>query len=246
MEQKIKCLIVDDEPFARDLMISYVEKIPYLELVAFCENAFDATDILQQQPVDLLFTDIQMPKINGIEMIRSLPNPPLVIFATAFPDYAIDGFELDVIDYLVKPFPFERFLKAVNKARNNILQKRQEPVKGALAQQTAHFFVKDGYKLSKILFDDIYYIEGMKDYVKIVTKQKNVVTYMRMKNIEASLPADLFIRIHKSYIVQTNAIRSIMGNTAELINNESIIISKQYKQELNKRLGISNYGGDEE
>jgi DNA-binding LytR/AlgR family response regulator len=226
-------------------MMTYIEKVPYLELVAFCENAFDATDILQQQPIDLLFTDIQMPKINGIEMIRSLPNPPLVIFATAFPDYAIEGFELDVVDYLVKPFAFERFLKAVNKARNNILQKKQEPAR-TQAQPVSHFFVKDGYKLSKILFDDIYYIEGMKDYVKIVTKQKNVVTYMRMKNIEASLPSNLFVRIHKSYIVQTSAIRSIMGNTAELINNESIIISKQYKQELNKRLGISSFGNDEE
>ncbi|PSL49406.1 LytTR family two component transcriptional regulator [Chitinophaga niastensis] len=241
MEQRIKCLVVDDEPFAREIMETYIARLPYLELVAFCENAFDATDILQQHTVDLLFSDIQMPRINGVEMIRSLPNPPLVVFATAFPEYAIEGFELDVVDYLVKPFPFDRFLKAVTKAKNILHQKKEESAK---QQAAAHLFVKDNFKLTKVLFDDIYYVEGMKDYVKLVTKQKNIVTYMRMKNLEAILPSDRFIRIHKSYIVQANAIKAIMGNSAELVNNESIIIAKQYKQQLNKILGIAGAGDE--
>ncbi|RBL92483.1 LytR/AlgR family response regulator transcription factor [Chitinophaga flava] len=241
MDQMITCLVVDDEPYARDLMENYISRIPYLQAVAFCEKAFDAIDVLQQQSVDLLFSDIQMPNINGIEMIRSLSNPPFVIFATASPDYAVDGFELDAVDYLVKPISFERFLKAVNKARGHIQQKRPQTIPAAPPAPPVanHLFVKDGYKLSKILFEDIYYIEGMKDYIKLVCKQKNVITYMRMKAIEDALPEDQFIRIHKSYIVRVQAIKSIIGNTAELINNESVIISKSCRADLNKRLGIS-------
>ncbi|WP_212002512.1 LytTR family DNA-binding domain-containing protein [Chitinophaga sp. HK235] len=241
MDQMITCLVVDDEPYARDLMENYISRIPYLQAVAFCEKAFDAIDVLQQQSVDLLFSDIQMPNINGIEMIRSLSNPPFVIFATASPDYAVDGFELDAVDYLVKPISFERFLKAVNKARGHIQQKRPQALPAAPPAPPVanHLFVKDGYKLSKILFEDIYYIEGMKDYIKLVCKQKNVITYMRMKAIEDALPEDQFIRIHKSYIVRVQAIKSIIGNTAELINNESVIISKSCRADLNKRLGIS-------
>ncbi|WP_143305127.1 LytR/AlgR family response regulator transcription factor [Chitinophaga vietnamensis] len=249
MDQNITCLVVDDEPYARDLMETYISRIPYLQPVAFCEKAFDAIDVLQQQPVDLLFSDIQMPNINGIEMIRSLSNPPFVIFATASPDYAIDGFELDAVDYLVKPISFERFLKAVNKAKNHIQQKKPQPAVVApkpVQPAPNHLFVKDGYKLSKILFEDIYYIEGMKDYIKLVCKQKNVITYMRMKAIEDALPEDQFIRIHKSYIVRVQAIKSIIGNMAELVNNESVVISKSCRADLNKRLGITGFQDTEE
>ncbi|MCW3462841.1 LytR/AlgR family response regulator transcription factor [Chitinophaga nivalis] len=246
MEQVITCLVVDDEPYARDLMENYIARIPFLQPVAFCENAFDAIDVLQRQSVDLLFSDIQMPNINGIEMIRSLSNPPFVVFTTASPAYAITGFELDAVDYLVKPISFERFLKAVNKARSHIQQKKQQFVQEVVKQQPNHLFVKDGYKLSKVLFEDIYYVEGMKDYIKIVCKQKNIITYMRMKVIEDTLPPDQFVRIHKSYIVRIQAIRSIVGNSAELINNESVIISKSNRQDLIKLLGITNYNDGEE
>lgn len=253
MDQNITCLVVDDEPYARDLMETYISRIPYLQPVAFCEKAFDAIDVLQQQQVDLLFSDIQMPNINGIEMIRSLSNPPFVIFATASPEYAIDGFELDAVDYLVKPISFERFLKAVNKAKNHIQQKKAPAQLAAALTNNRpqppvvnHLFVKDGYKLSKILFDDIYYIEGMKDYIKLVCKQKNVITYMRMKAIEDALPDDQFIRIHKSYIVRVQAIKSIIGNMAELVNNESVVISKSCRADLNKRLGITGFQDNED
>ena len=176
MDQVITCLVVDDEPFARDLMENYIGRVPYLQPVAFCENAFEAIDELQRQPVDLLFSDIQMPNINGIEMIRSLSNPPFVIFTTASKEHAIAGFELDAVDYLVKPISFERFLKAVNKARGHISQRWGQTVAPEAAKPKTipsnHLFVKDNNKLSKILFDDIFYVEGMKDYIKIVCRDK--------------------------------------------------------------------------
>ncbi|NSL90197.1 LytR/AlgR family response regulator transcription factor [Chitinophaga solisilvae] len=242
MEQKIRCLVVDDEPFARELMSTYISKIPHLELVQTCENAFDAIDVMQQEPIDLLFSDIQMPNINGVEMIRSLQHTPLVIFTTASPDYAVQGFELDVVDYLLKPFGFDRLLKAVNKAKVQLQQQKQPPPKEA----PTFMFVKDSQKLSKVIFDDIYYVEGMKDYIKIVTAQKTYIIYQRMKHMEDTLPSRQFIRVHKSYIVQLNAIRNIIGNTAELLNNHSIVISKQYKPELNRRLGITGDSQDDE
>ncbi|SEW31947.1 LytR/AlgR family response regulator transcription factor [Chitinophaga arvensicola] len=250
MDQVITCLVVDDEPFARDLMENYIGRVPYLQPVAFCENAFDAMNELQRQPVDLLFSDIQMPNINGIEMIRSLSNPPFVIFTTASKDHAIAGFELDAVDYLVKPISFERFLKAVNKARGHISQRLvpvvpAEPVRPKTSPAN-HLFVKDNNKLTKILFEDIYYVEGMKDYIKIVCREKNIITYMRMKAIEDILPPDQFMRIHKSYIVRLQSIKSIMGNTVEVVNGQSVIISKASRQELKRLLGIANYNDDEE
>ncbi|MBS0027592.1 LytR/AlgR family response regulator transcription factor [Chitinophaga sp. 22321] len=250
MDQVITCLVVDDEPFARDLMENYIGRVPYLQPVAFCENAFDAINELQRQPVDLLFSDIQMPNINGIEMIRSLSNPPFVIFTTASKEHAIAGFELDAVDYLVKPISFERFLKAVNKARNHIGQRWQQAPPAETVKPKAnpanHLFVKDNNKLTKILFDDIYYVEGMKDYIKIVCKEKNIITYMRMKVMEDVLPPDQFMRIHKSYIIRLQAIKSIMGNTVEVINGQTVIISKASRQDLKRLLGIANYNDDDE
>ncbi|NIG56948.1 LytTR family DNA-binding domain-containing protein [Chitinophaga sp. Cy-1792] len=246
MEQQIKCLVVDDEPFARELMSTYIAKVPQLELVGICENAWEAIDIMQQQPVDLLFSDIRMPNINGIEMIRSLSQMPLVIFTTASPDYAVQGYELDVVDYLMKPFGFERLLRAINKAKATLQQRRQNQVQVKDKPATTFMFVKDGQKLSKVVFDDIYYVEGMKDYIKIVTNQETHIIYQRMKHMEDMLPSKQFIRVHKSYIVRLNAIKNIIGNTAELVNSHSIIISKQYKSELNKRLGIATDASEEE
>ncbi|MBV7533804.1 LytTR family DNA-binding domain-containing protein [Chitinophaga sp. sic0106] len=242
MEQQIRCLVVDDEPFARELMTTYISKVPQLELVATCENALEALEILQQDSIDLLFSDIRMPNINGVEMIRSLSHIPLVIFTTASRDYAVEGYELDVVDYLMKPFGFDRLLKAINKAKA-ILQQRKQPAAAPGKEKSSpatYMFVKDGQKLSKVIFDDIYYVEGMKDYIKIVTARETHIIYQRMKHMEDLLPDNQFIRVHKSYIVQLNAIKNIIGNTAELINNHTIIISKQYKSELNKRLGITS------
>lgn len=242
--KKIKCIIVDDEPLSRELLESHIERIPFLELVKSCADAFDAIDILQTDTIELLITDIQMPRINGLELIKSLSNPPFLIFATAYSNYAIEGYDLNAVDFLLKPISFERFLKAINKAKKDIDQKAGEaaaatPTPASATQLPQHLFVKDGHKLSKILFEDILYIEGMKDYIKIVTKQKNVVTYMRMKSIEEVLPETQFVRIHKSYIIHLPAIKSVVGNSIELINNESIIISKQHKQMLIDRLNVA-------
>ncbi|WP_343673214.1 LytTR family DNA-binding domain-containing protein [Chitinophaga sp.] len=242
--KKIRCIIVDDEPLSRELLESHIERIPFLELVKSCADAFDAIDILQTDTIELLITDIQMPRINGLELIKSLSNPPFLIFATAFSNYAIEGYDLNAVDFLLKPISFERFLKAINKAKKDIDQKVGElaaaaPTPASQAQLPQHLFVKDGHKLSKILFEDILYIEGMKDYIKIVTKQKNVVTYMRMKSIEEVLPESQFVRIHKSYIIHLPSIKSVVGNSIELVNNESIIISKQYKQMLIDRLNVA-------
>jgi len=238
MSKKIKCIIVDDEPLSRELLENHIERIPFLELVKSCADAFDAIDVLQTDTVELLITDIQMPRINGLELIKSLSNPPFIIFATAFSNYAIEGYDLNAVDFLLKPISFERFLKAINKAKKDIDQKSGENTVVNNKQQVQHLFVKDGLRLSKILFEDILYVEGMKDYIKIVTKQKSIVTYMRMKSIEEVLPESQFIRIHKSYIIHIPAIKSVLGNSIELVNNESIIISKQHKQELIERLGI--------
>jgi len=238
MSKQIKCIIVDDEPLSRELLENHIERIPFLDLVKSCADAFDAIDVLQTETIELLITDIQMPRINGLELIKSLSNPPFIIFATAFSNYAIEGYDLNAVDFLLKPISFERFLKAINKAKKDIDQKSGENVAANNKQQVQHLFVKDGLRLSKILFEDILYVEGMKDYIKIVTKQKNIVTYMRMKSIEEVLPENQFIRIHKSYIIHIPAIKSVLGNSIELVNNESIIISKQHKQELIERLGI--------
>ncbi|HEY9261128.1 DNA-binding response regulator, partial [Chitinophaga sp.] len=169
-------------------------------------------------------------------------------------DHAIAGFELDAVDYLVKPISFERFLKAVNKVRNHIQQRQQqqqqqsiniEPVKPKVSPSN-HLFVKDNNKLTKILFDDIYYVEGMKDYIKIVCKDKSIITYMRMKVMEDVLPADQFMRIHKSYIIRLQSIKSIMGNTVEVVNGQTVIISKSSRQDLKRLLGIANYNDEDE
>ena len=183
-------------------------------------------------------------------MVRSLSNPPFIIFTTASRDHAIAGFELDAVDYLVKPISFERFLKAVNKARTTIQQKHLQSLAAESAKPKTtvnnHLFVKDNNKFTKILFDDILYIEGMKDYIKIICQDKSIITYMRMKAIEDLLPSDQFFRIHKSYIVRLQAIKSLMGNTVEVVNGHSIIISKTARQDLKRLLGIASFNEEED
>ncbi|SFQ28123.1 LytR/AlgR family response regulator transcription factor [Hymenobacter arizonensis] len=231
----INCLIIDDEPFARELLEGYVAQLPGLNLVASCEHVFEALEVLQQQRVDLLFSDINMPQVNGIEFLRSLPNPPYVIFVTASPHYALEGFELDALDYVVKPVSFPRFMKAVNKAVS-LLGSKPAPVATPAPQ---FLFVKEGNSLQRVLFDEIYYIEGLRDYIRIVLKNRFVVTYLRMSRIEDQLPADRFIRIQKSYIVRLDAIKAIIGNEVELYDStDQLPIGKQYKELLLDRFGL--------
>jgi two-component system LytT family response regulator len=231
----INCLIIDDEPFARELLEGYVAQLPYLNLVASCEHVFEALEVLQRQRIDLLFSDINMPQVNGIEFLRSLPNPPYVIFVTASPHYALEGFELDALDYVVKPVSFPRFLKAVNKAVS--LVSSQPTAVAATAPQ--FLFVKEGNSLQRVLFDEIYYVEGLRDYIRIVLRNRFVVTYLRMSRIEDQLPAMRFIRIQKSYIVRLDAIRAITGNEVELYDlPEKLPIGKQHKEALLTHFGL--------
>jgi DNA-binding LytR/AlgR family response regulator len=209
----ISCLIVDDEPLARNLLTDYAKKIPSLNLVGTCEGPLQALEVLKTTSVDLLFLDIQMPEITGIGLLKVLQKKPMVIFTTAYSEYALDGYELDVVDYLLKPISFERFLKAVNK-----VQARITTTQRVTMPPTADdfIFVKDGTKLVKIMIHDILYVEGLKDYVTIHTKLQKVVSLQRLKSLEEQLPASLFVRIHNSFIVSLRAIASVHKNEVEI------------------------------
>jgi two-component system, LytTR family, response regulator len=207
----LTCVIVEDEPLARSLIIDYVKKVPSLELVAACAGPIEAIEVLKSQPVDLLFLDIQMPELTGIGLLKALPKKPMVVFTTAYSEYALEGYELDVVDYLLKPITFERFLRAVNKAHARISGE------GKVELTSDDFiFVKDGTKLVKIMLNDILYIEGLKDYVTIFTKTQKIVSLQRLKTMEEQLPSSLFVRIHNSYIVSLRAITSVHKSEVEI------------------------------
>ena len=230
----IRCIAIDDEMLALDLIEDNIKKVPFLELVQTCRSAIEAMEVLRNQPVDLLFLDIQMPDISGIQMLKSLHNKPLVIFTTAFSTYAKEGFDLDVIDYLLKPYSFERFLKAVNKVHEYMdLHDRaisQATTKEIVASPT-YLFVKADYKLYKINLCDILYIEGLKDYVKIYVAEKPIVTQMSMKTLEEKLPAHDFIRVHRSFIVAFNKIDFVQKHLLT-IGKKEIPISEHYRDQL--------------
>jgi DNA-binding LytR/AlgR family response regulator len=233
------CVAVDDEPLALDLLEDNIKKIPFLKLVKKCSNALEANTFMQTQSVDLIFLDIQMPGITGIQFLQGLSkNPPLVIFITAYEKYALEGYNLDVIDYLLKPVSFERFLKAVNKAYDKF-----NTQKGPIAQQAnaTYLFVNSEYNLVRIDFSDIAYIEGLKDYVKIflLSAQRPVITRMSMKSLEEKLPGDQFVRVHKSFIVSLNKITSIRKGRISLLKAQ-IPISEHYKDNLNRFIDPKN------
>lgn len=230
------CLIVDDEPLARNLITDYVKKVPYLNLIQVCSSPMHAIEILRNQPVDLLFLDIQMPDITGISLLKALHVKPMVILTTAYSEYALEGYELDVVDYLLKPITFERFLRAVEKASQRKSAPPPLPLPAAVASsnpvidpQQPFVFIKDGTKLVKIRWEDILYVEGLKDYVTIHTKQQKVVTLQRLKALEEQLPTDKFIRIHHSFIIAVEAIDSIHKGEVQ-IGNALIPISDSYKK----------------
>lgn len=229
----VRCIIVDDEPLAQEVIERYVQNIRDLELVKICSNALEAFEVLHTGQVDLMFLDISMPVISGLDFLRSLRKAPAVIITTAHPDFALEGYELNVADYLVKPVSMERFMKAVNKAIE-LIQARSPVVTTVESKspRADYMFVKSDQKLVKITFSEIEYIEGMKDYVKIFTRDKMIVTLHTMKFFEASLPSG-FVRIHKSYIVNLDAIRSISGNEME-IRQTRLPIGSSYKDQLMK------------
>lgn len=211
----MKCIAIDDEPLALDLLEDNISMVPYLQLTGKCNNAFEAMEILRHQQVDLIFLDIQMPGLTGLQFLESLPNKPLVILITAYEKYALEGFNLAVTDYLVKPVSLERFIKACNKAQELFLLRTG----GKTAREEADFFfVNVDYSLLKVVFSDIRWVEGLKDYVKIHlnSNSKPVITRMSIKGLEEQLPGSRFVRVHKSYIVSIAAITTIRKNSVFL------------------------------
>jgi len=228
---KIKCLIVDDEPLAIRLIRKHLEHFNQFEVVAECENAIEASLALQKTKIDLIFLDIQMPEISGLDFLKSLHNKPNIIITSAYKEYAIDGFDLDVVDFLLKPITFNRFFKAINKflALNKEANKNTTPTLSS--QQTSSYeelFIKDTNKTYRINPTEIIYIEGMREYIKIFTTQENIVTKSSLSSFLQKLPGDLFLRVHKSFIVNIDKVRAFSASSIEL-NNKKIPIGRSYK-----------------
>ncbi|MEY4937051.1 MAG: hypothetical protein RIS64_3410 [Bacteroidota bacterium] len=241
-------IIVDDEPLALDILETFISKMPDLKLLARCSNVFEANDALQNHEIDLMFSDIQMPGLTGIEFLKTLKNPPMVIFTTAYSEYAIQGFELNALDYLLKPISLDRFMKAVNRAQElhrlahpnpasavapvseNSIQVGKE---GVLIDD--YIFVKSDKKLIRVKFSDILYIEGLKDYVIIRLEAGRVISLQTMKSLEDKLPLGQFVRIHRSYIASMDKINAIVGNMVEIMEKgapKHLPIGKNYRDEL--------------
>jgi DNA-binding LytR/AlgR family response regulator len=235
----LNCIAVDDETLALDLIEDNIQKVPFLNLVKRCKNPFEAIEILQKEDIDLIFLDIQMPGITGVQFLQSLTNSPMVIFVTAYQQYALEGFNLNVIDYLLKPIDFERFLKAVNKASELHNLKQKSIVNESFTEsKTNTIFVNADYSLVKIKTDEITFVEGLKDYVKIHLNSSNkpIVTRMTMKSVEEKLPSTEFFRVHKSFIVSLDKIESIR-NLKIKIGNAQIPVSESYSEDFFKLIG---------
>ena len=239
----MKVIIVDDEPLALDVMETYIERMPDLQLVARCTNAFEANEALKNNDVDLMFLDIQMPQLTGIEFLKTLKKPPMVIFTTAYQQYAVEGFELNALDYLLKPVSMDRFMKAVNKASDQYeLQHREVANLSARTEGSAphidepdYIFVKADKKLVRVKFSEILYIEGLKDYVIIRTETGRIISLQTMKSLEDKLPAAQFVRVHRSYIVGMDKLHAIVGNMVEVLEKgvpKHLPIGKNYRDEL--------------
>jgi DNA-binding LytR/AlgR family response regulator len=232
---QIRCIIVDDEPPARRILEKYICDLPVLKLEAKCGNAFETLEVLHKKQIDLIFLDINMPKMTGLDFLKTLQNPPLIIVTTAYREYALEGYDLDVLDYLTKPIPFDRFVKAVNKAVDRLRNKYPPQVSVASkSDSTANcIFVKVDKVNYKVNLDDILYIESVGDYIKIFTSEKNYLTNITMKKIEAGLPSCSFKRVHKSYIISISKINSAEGNMIK-INNAVIPIGQTYRKDFFK------------
>jgi DNA-binding LytR/AlgR family response regulator len=224
---KLNCLIVDDEPVARKGLAEYVTEVDFLSLAGQCENALKANALLNESPVDLIFLDIQMPKLTGIDFLKTLKNPPMIIFTTAYAEYAIEGYTLDVVDYLLKPISFERFLKSVQKAFEIHSLKHQT----AQIKNPDYFFVKSDSKFEKVRYDEVMYVEALQNYVIIHTAAKKLITYLTMTGLESQLPKEQFLKVHKSFIVSVPQIKAIDGNEL-LIGEARIPISRNLKDDV--------------
>jgi DNA-binding LytR/AlgR family response regulator len=230
---KLRCLIVDDEPVARKLLREYIEDVPFLEFIGEAENPLKAQNILDHESIELILLDINMPKISGLQFLRSAKNLPMVILTTAYAEHALDGYNLDVLDYLVKPFSFERFLKGCNKAKDyQALKSRATNTNGV---NENYFFVKCNGRIEKILYDELFYVEASLNYVTLHTTRGKMIVYLTIKGIMDSLPANIFLKVHKSFIINLQKISSIEGNIIH-IGKAEIPISQNGHEDVMKTI----------
>lgn len=228
----MNCIALDDEPLALDIIEAYIKKHPELNLIARCNNADEASKVLNSQHIDLMFLDIQMPGVTGLNFVRSLKNKPLFMFTTAYSEYAIDGFELDAIDYLLKPIAYDRFEKAIEKAKEYYTIKNNSGLTESDLEND-FIFVKANQQLIKLAYGEILYVEAFADYVKIFLNDRKIVTLQTMKKMEAKLPSDIFSRVHRSFIVNRKAVQSFSTSVCE-VNGEKIPVGKNYKNDFIK------------
>jgi DNA-binding LytR/AlgR family response regulator len=229
----IRCIAVDDEPLALEVLESYIQKVPSLQLVQLCGGALEVIQVLSRTAVDLVFLDIEMPDLSGTQLLRTLKHPPFVVFTTAYPEYALEGFELDAVDYLLKPIPFDRFLKAVNKVQERLHLLPAAPVAVPPPTEGAFIFVKTEYKMLRVDLEDILYVEGLKDYVLIHTRQKKIITLLSLNKMVEKLPSTHFLRVHRSFIVAVNKMDSIERNRIRVGETE-IPVGDLYRDGLAK------------
>jgi DNA-binding LytR/AlgR family response regulator len=225
---KLKCIIIDDEPIARKVLQEFIEEIDYLELIGQAENPLKAMSLINDNEVDIIFLDINMPKINGIEFLKTSKLKASIIMTTAYADYAVEAFGLEVLDYLVKPIAFDRFLKACNRAKERGKLIEFGPV---IQRKADHFFIKCNNQIEKVFYNDLVYAEAMLNYVMLYTNSKKMIVYVTIKSLEEQLPAEIFIKVHKSFIVNISKVKSIEGNILD-IGNEKITISQNLKEKV--------------
>lgn len=236
---KTRCLIVDDEPLAIEVITSYIKRLDDVEVVSTCSNAISAFEILQKEKIDIIFLDIQMPKLTGIDFIKTLQHPPKIILTTAYRDYALESYELNVIDYLLKPISFERFLIALQKATDTISQV-QEAKQNTFDEEAPYIYLKADKKMMKVMLDDILYIESLKDYVRIKSSEKDIISHQKISYLEEKLPDELFIRVHRSFIVPLRKIKSYTSSSIEVPGHE-VPIGRLYKEKVLEKLGEANH-----
>ena len=224
---KLKCIIIDDEPIARKVLQEFVEEIDYLELAGQAENPLKSMILLNENDIDIIFLDINMPKINGIDFLKSSKTTASIIMTTAYAQYAAEAYGLDVLDYLVKPIAFDRFLRACNKAKEIRELKKIKQIKPNKTND--HFFIKCDNQIEKVFYEELIYAEAMLNYVMLITNSKKMIVYVTIKSLEEQLPADMFMKVHKSFIVNLSKIRSIEGNILD-IGNEKITISQNLRE----------------
>ena len=237
----IKAIIIDDEPLARSIVQEYLQNISEITVLQECSDGFDGIKAIQQLHPDLIFLDIQMPKMNGLDFLKAVQNPPIVVITTAYPTYALDGFQLNVLDYLLKPITFDRFFKSVKKASDyyHLINKPAGPAAAKTDAAADYFFIRCGSKYEKIHFDQILYVEGMQNYITIYTQKGKFVTLLYLKNLEENLDPRSFIRVHKSYIVSIGKIEGIEGNEI-FIQTHRIPISRNYRDQVLEQVVTSS------